>query len=146
MFGLSLRERAAEALRRGSRAALTGGIFHYTDVDRFHLNKDASSYLYTEAIAHQIYALGLVFGQTFVGKENWATLEFFFTSVAKGISEHEQKESLQPGSISSFVFKRFAEMEELSPDNRRNGEHFNQSIALVKHKDPSADGVAIRKA
>ena len=146
MFGLSLRERSAEALRRGARAALTGGFFHYTEAESFQLNIDASSYLYTEALAHQIYTLGLIYGQALVGKEKWATPEHFFKSVAKGITEHEKEQSLLPGSISSFVFKRFMEIEELTPEKRRNGEHFNQSVELVKKKDPSADVNAIRKA
>lgn len=146
MFGLSLRERTEEALRRGARAALTGAFFHHTEAEKFQLNQEASSYLYTEALAHQIYMLGLIFGQTCVGKEKWATPEFFFKSVAKGITEHEKEETLQIGSISSFVFKRFMEMEELSPEKRLNGEHFWQSVTLVQNKDSSADGDKICKA
>ncbi len=146
MFGFSLRERAAEALRRGARAAMTGGFFHHSEVDGFGLNKEASSFLYTEALSHQIYALGLIFGETLVGKEKWATPEFFFESVGKGIAEHEKEQSLMPGSVSSFVFKRFMEIENLTPQERNNGEHFNQSTCLIKGKDISANSDDIVKA
>lgn len=146
MFGLTLRERAAEALRRGARAAMTGAYFHHSRIPEFKLNEEASAWLYTEALAHQIYALGSMYGRALVGKNEWATPEFFFKAVGKGLGESEREQKLAPNSVASFVLKRFLEMEELSAEQRKNGEHFRQSFSLIQKKDSSANSAAILKA
>ncbi|MGH8502546.1 MAG: hypothetical protein ACREVE_08740 [Gammaproteobacteria bacterium] len=146
MFGLTLRERAAEALRRGARAAMTGAYFHHTKVAELGLNDEASAWLYTEGLAHQIYALGLVYGKAFVGKEKWATPDFFFASVGKGLAEADKENGLPPTATSSFVFKRFLEMEALSGEERHKGEHFRQSVVAVQKKDARASAQQIIQA
>jgi hypothetical protein len=125
---------------------MTGGFFHHTEAQRFGLNEEAEAYLYTEAMVHQIYALAVLYRLALLGKGKWATPEFFFKSVGKGLAEHERESELAPGSVSSFVFKRLMDMGNLSPEQTRDGEHFNQSVALVREYDPSADKSAIHVA
>lgn len=146
MFGLTLRERAAEALRRGARAAMTGAYFHHSRVPQFGLNEEASAWLYTEALAHLIYTLSLLYGHALTGKETWATPEFFFKAVAKGIGESEKEQGLAQHSVTSFVLKRVVEMDLLSGEQRTNGEHLKQSAILVQKKDQSANATEITAA
>ena len=82
MFGFSKKEKAAEAVRRATLASLTGAYFHQSHIEQLRLNKAASSWLYTEALAHQFYTLGTVFSYALSSSENWATEEFF-SSAAK---------------------------------------------------------------
>lgn len=139
MFGLTLRERVAEALRRGVRAAMTGAYFHHSRVVNLGLNDSAGAYLYSEALAHQIYALGLAYGRALVGKENWATPDFFLKSVANGIRESEKEQGLIPGSMVSVLLKRFVDFECLSPQQRSENEHFADSAKRVRERDARAD-------
>ena len=67
MFGLSTKERqerAIEALQRGTKAILVGGFFHAENADEYGLNEEASAWLYTEALAHQVYDLIVIFNNT----------------------------------------------------------------------------------
>jgi hypothetical protein len=81
MFGLSKRERVAEALRRGTVAALTGGFFHHSQVEALGLNEAASSWIYTDALAHQIFALGVIYSNAPACREPWADASFFNDAV-----------------------------------------------------------------
>jgi len=146
MFGLSFKEKTTEALQRGTKAALTGGFFHYTQAQRFGLNDEATSWLYTEALAHQIYMLGLLYKNSTLGKYKWATYEFSIKSITSALTDHEIKEGLTPGSISSFVFKRCYEIDQLTPKERETGEEYSQSAKLIADKDPRANQKNITKA
>lgn len=146
MFGLTLKSRAAEALKRGTRAALTGGFFHHSQAENFGLKDSACAYLYSEALAHQIYSLGLIYGRSLTGKHNWATPEFFFRNVGEALAEEEKNQSLPPGALSRVLLNRFVEFESISPEERRNGAHLQQSAFRVAERDPSADTNSITKA
>jgi hypothetical protein len=144
MFGLTMQERTAEAIRRGALAAMTGAYFHHSKVPKFGLNDAGSGWLYSEALAHLIYTLNLLIGNV-LGGEKWATPEFFFKAVAKGVRESERELGLAGDSVLSFVIKRVVEMDALSSEQRTNGEHLRQSVALIQKMDPSANGSAIAK-
>jgi hypothetical protein len=58
------------------------------------LNKKVSASLYTEALVHQIYALGCISANA-VSNETWATLKFFLQSVIDGRREAEKTEGLR---------------------------------------------------
>lgn len=146
MFGLTLRERTAEAIRRGAKAAMTGAYFHHSQTPEFGLNEEASAWLYTESIAHLIYTLNLLYAHAPGAREVWATPEFFFKAVAKGLNESEQEQGLAQNSVLSFVVKRVVEMDGLSGAERSSGEHLRQSAALVGKKDASGNGKAIAEA
>lgn len=146
MFGLTLKERAEEALKRGTKAVLVGGFFHVNDAERFGLNEDATSYLYTEAQAHQIYALTVIFHQTLAKEKSWATPAFAIKAITGAATEFEIEHGISPGSISFSVFRRCTEIDNLSPQERLDGKHFAQSADRVLDRDPSADRAAVARA
>lgn len=139
MFGLSMKERAKEALHRGTKAVLIGGFFHVQHAEEFGLNEQASAWLYTEALAHQIYVLIVISNNTLAKRYGWATPEFAVKAITEAITNFETQEGSTPGSISSFVFRRCAEMDSLSPQERVDGEHFRQSARKIKALDPKTD-------
>jgi hypothetical protein len=143
MFGLSKKERAVEALQRGTKAVLIGGFFHVQDAEKYGLNKQASAWLYTEAIAHQIYALIVIFNNTLEKKHVWANTEFVLKAINNAITDWELQEGLTPGSVSSFIFRRCTEMDALTGQERIHGEHFRQSARKVAEFDPRADQESI---
>jgi hypothetical protein len=146
MFGLGKRERAAEAIRRGTLAALTGGYFHHSQVEAFELNPEASAWLYTEGLAHQVYALGLIYTNTVLGNHTWATPQFFFESVRAAMSEHEGFNSLPSGSISSFVFPRLETFQNFDRLQLVAGKQFELSAGDTMARDPKADVPRITQA
>ena len=143
MFGLSKKERAKEALQRGTKAVLIGGFFHVQHAEEYGLNEQASAWFYTEALAHQIYILIVIFHNTFGKKYGWATSEFAVKAINETLTDYEIKEGLTPGSVSSFIFRRCAEMDALSSQDRVDGEHFRQSACKVAELDSRADQESI---
>jgi hypothetical protein len=139
MFGLGLKERSAEALRRGTKAVVDGGFFEQSEVEKFGLNESASAFLYSEALAHQIYALGLIYGSSLVGKNRWATPAFFFQNVGEVLVEEEHAQGLPPGALSKVLLNRFMDFEGLPARDRQAGKHFDQSASMVAQRDASAD-------
>jgi len=139
MFGLSFKEKTAEALKRGTNAALTGGFFHYSQAQEFGLNKEATAWLYTQALVHQIYMLGVLYKHSTMGKYKWATADFMVKNIANILTDHEIKQGLTAGTISSFVFMRCSEMDNLTPKERETGEHYLQSAKLIADKDDSVN-------
>ncbi len=139
MFGLSIKERAREALLRGTKAVLIGGFFHVQHAEEFGLNEQASAWLYTEALAHQIYVFTVISNNTLAKQYGWATPEFVLKAINEAITDYETQEGSPPGSISSFVFRRCAEMDSLSPQERVAGEHFRRSARKIMELDPMAD-------
>lgn len=143
MFGLSKKERATEALQRGTKAILIGGFFHVQHAEKYGLNEQASAWLYTEALAHQVYVLIVIFNNTLAKKYGWATLQFAMKAINEAITDYEIQEGSTPGSVSSFIFRRCAEMDTLTPQERVAGEHFRQSARKVFEYDSRADQEAI---
>ena len=145
MFGMSMKERAVEALHRGTKAVLIGGYFHVDDLKQFGLNKQASAWLYTEAIAHQIYALSVISNNTIMNKYRWATADFVNRTIHEAITDFEFSEApiseglYAPGTISSIVLKRCAEMDRLMPQQRADGEQFWQSAKMISEVDQGAN-------
>jgi len=140
-----MKERAKEALHRGTKAVLIGGFFHVQHAGEFGLNEQASAWLYTEALAHQIDVLIVISNNTLAKRYRWATPEFAVKTINEAITDYEIQEGFTPGSISSFVFRRCAEMDSLSPQERVNGQHFCQSARKIKEFDPGADEELIVK-
>jgi hypothetical protein len=139
MFGMSMRERAVEALHRGTKAVLIGGYFHIDHSKQFGLNEEASAWLYTEAISQQIYALTVIANNTISKNYRWATPELVIKTINEIITDFEIKERLTPGSISSFVFRRCAEIDQLTPQQRADGEQFWQSARKIRKLDQRAN-------
>lgn len=81
MFGLSKKERTAEALKRGTTAIMNGAFFHINEAENYGLNEAASAWVYTKAQALQIYILVVVFNNTLGRKHSWAT-PYGHTSIA----------------------------------------------------------------
>lgn len=142
MFGLSQKEKAAEALRRGALAAMTGRYFHHSDAAQFGLNDDAAAFLYTDAIAHQVYALGFVARKALNGK-SWATSDFFFMSIGRGIREGEENSGLQKDTMLSVLLKRFEEFEKMPSSEAAQGGRYQDTAERVKSRDPNADKTEI---
>ena len=138
MFGLFLKDRAAEALKRGTKAVLIGGFFHVTDAAKFRLNEEASAYLYTEAEAHQIYILTCMFQSTLAKEKSWATSAFAIKAINDAATDYEIEHGISPGSISSYVFRRCAEIDNLSPqerhDNRSGREGCSNPRSVVRQR------------
>lgn len=143
MFGRSKQGRAKEALRRGAKAVLIGGFFHVDHTNEFDLNEEAAAWLYTEALAHQIYMLTAIFHNTLGRKYKWATTEFMFKAISEAITEYELEQGAVPGGIASFVFRRCAEIDSMRPEQRTSGVHFVDSANKVAELDSSADIAAI---
>jgi antitoxin component of RelBE/YafQ-DinJ toxin-antitoxin module len=140
MFGLSQKEHAAEALRRGAKAAMTGAYFHQTEVAQFGLNDDASAYLYTEALIHQIQALGYISNKALSGK-SWADWDFFIGSVVAGISEGDKEFGLTVSTLVPIIFKRIMEFESMPTNSKQ--ETYADSARRVKERDHRADEAAL---
>lgn len=145
MFGLSQKERAAEALRRGALAAMSGGYFHHSHAAAFGLNEQATAYLYTDAIAHQIYALGYIASRALSGKK-WAGPDFFFGAVVRGLREAEARAELAPDSMVSVALKRYSELEAIPTESAANGGRYFDTVRRVKDFDPGANEQAIKDA
>ncbi len=143
MFGLSKKEQASEKLQCGTKSILKSGFFSAQYAEDYGLNEQASAWLYTEALAHQIYVLIAIFNNTFGKKYEWATPQFMIKAINEAIVDYEIQEGSTPGSISSFIFRRCAEMDALSPQDRVAGEHFRQSASKVAEFDSQADRAAI---
>ena len=143
MFWRSQKDRAAEALHRGIKAILIGGFFHYEHSQQFALNKQASAWLYTEAIAHQVYVLTAIFHNTAGKTYEWATRDFMMKAMSEAMVNFELQQGTVPGGISSFAFRRCAEIDALTPQERTTGKQFEQSAARIAELDPSADTRAI---
>ena len=137
MFGLSKKDRVAEALRRGTAGALTGGFLHPDQIQGFGLNREASSYIYSEALTHQIFALGLIYSNSQFSNEPWATSSFFNDHVSAAITEHEKSISVAPGTVNSVVFNRINELIRLYQNG--NFAHLKDSAIRVAQKDPKID-------
>lgn len=138
MFGLGKKARAAEAIRRGVRASLTGAYFHHSEIEEFGLNKSASAWLYTEAIAHHIYVLGYI-SSTALKTEKWATLDFFIESAIDGMKEAEQNGGPSAEQLAPSVLNRYSVFESFSGQQRIEGAHYRSSAELVAKQDPAAD-------
>lgn len=140
MFGLSQKERAAEALSRGAKAAMTGAYFHHTEAVKFGLNDNASAYLYTEALVHQIQALGFISSQALSGN-SWANWDFFIHAVVAGISEGDKEFGLNVSSLVPVIFKRIMEFQSMPTSSKR--ETYVDSARRVKALDHRADEAAL---
>jgi len=138
MFGFGKKARAAESIRRGVRASLTGAYFHHSEIEKFGLNKSASAWLYTEAIAHHVYALGYISASA-LKSEKWATLDYFFESVIDGMKEAEQHGGLVAEQLAPTVLKRYSEFETLSGQERIEGAHYRSSAELVAKQDSATN-------
>jgi hypothetical protein len=138
MFGLGKKTRAAEAIRRGVRASLTGAYFHHSEIEKFGLNESASAWLYTEAIAHHVYALGYI-SSAALKKEKWANLEFFFESAIDGMKEAEQHGGPSAEQLAPSVLNRYGEFEFFSGQDRIEGAHYRSSAELIARQDSTAD-------
>lgn len=145
MFGLGLKNRTAEAIKRGVRASLTGAYFHHSDVQKYGLNKSGSSWLLTEAYAHQFYALSCIAAQA-CRNDKWATLDFFMEAALRGMREAEHEGGMDAEQLASILLKRYDDFEALDGAARTRGEHFKSSAILIAKHDESADIEAIAKA
>ena len=141
MFGLGLKERSAEALRRGTKAIVLGGFTDQSEMEKFHLNEAASAFLYSEALAHKVFALNLVYKASLVGKHSWATPEFFLQNIVKVLVEEENRQGLPPGTFSRVLINRLTSFEALSTQNM-----FKVSAQTMSVFDPDADIEKISKA
>ena len=140
MFGLSQNEHATKALRSGAKAAMIGGYFHHTEAAQFGLNDDASAYLYTKAMVHQIHALAFISGKALSGKA-WADWDFFVRAVVAGISEGDKEFGLSVSPLVPVIFKRIMEFQSMPTSSTR--ETYVDSAKRVKERDHRADEAAI---
>ena len=145
MFGFGLKNRTAEAIRRGVRASLTGAYFHHSEVQKYGLNKSGSAWLLTEVYAHQFYALSCITAQA-CRNEKWATLDFFMKAALGGMQEAEKEGGMDAKQLASTVLKRYDDFEALDGEARTRGEHFRSSAILISKQDQTADIEAIAKA
>jgi hypothetical protein len=139
MFGLGKKERAREALRRGTAAALAGAFFHPAEIEKLGLNEEASSWIYTESLAHQLFALGITYSNSPLANEPWATAAFFNNAVSDAITQHERESGIGPGTINSFAFKRLDDFIGMGRPALADGQHFADSALKAVAKDPRAD-------
>lgn len=133
------KKQAGKALKHGIMFILNGETFHARDAEQYGLNDQASSWFYTEALVHQIYALLLIFNGTLGKKYDWAIPRFAWQHINEAISEFEFEEGATPGSMTSFIFRRCKETDELTGQERRDGEQFHQSALMVAEYDSSAN-------
>jgi len=139
MFGLSKRERTEEALRRGTAAALTGGFLHNTEVEKLGLNKAATVWIYTESQIHQIFALGIIYSNSAITSEPWATAAFFNDTVSNTLTQHERANGLSPGTVTSFLFKRIDEFSRIDRQFLAAGQHYLDTATKANDRDPKTD-------
>jgi hypothetical protein len=131
--------KVGEGLRRSTRAVLIGGLFHTEDAEKYKLNEEASSMLYTEMLVHLIGCIGMVFMNKIAGKKSWATPQFMEACVKNEIEAYEYQNSLHPGMLTSIIFKRLYAIERMSPQQRASLEHLKDSARLVHAKDSQAN-------
>lgn len=145
MFGLGKKSRAAQAIRRGVRASFTGAYLHPSEIESFGLNKSASSWLYTEALAHHLYALGYVSASA-LKSDKWATLDFFFESAIDGMKEAEKNNGSVADQIAPIILKRYNEFGTFTGPERVEGKHYHSSAELIFKQDSTANIEAITTA
>jgi len=138
LFGYK-QSKVEEGLRRSTRAVLIGGLFHPEHVEQFGLNEEASAMLYTEMLAHLIYCIGIVFKNKIAGKKSWATPQFMESCIKREVESYENETKQHPGMITSILFKRLYEIEEMSPQQRASLEHLRDSAQRVYEKDKRVD-------
>ena len=126
MFGLSKKERTAEALRLGTLASTTGGFLHPTDIEKLGLNNDAASWLYSESIAHQINALRVACSTAPSGKEFWVTPIFFKMAVHENLTGAARSNGLPPNAY-FFALVRMQLFQEFGLDQVAQGAHYLMS-------------------
>ena len=136
MFGLSLKERTAEAVRRASMAATIGGYLHHTEVDALGLNDAASACLWHFSVALQIDTLLFIFGKTKSGR-SWKTLVFFVKSAQQGINDGEHFNGLKTGVLSSNIFGSLGEIHSIPQSEQSN--RFLISAMKIKALDATAN-------
>jgi hypothetical protein len=139
MFGLSKRERTAEAPRRGTVAALIGGFLHPSQVEGLGLNKEATAWIYTDSLVHQLLALNLAYSNSSISNEPWATADFFEERVADAITQHERQKGLSPGTVNSFAFSRLREFSRIERPFLVAGQHFLNTATKSSDRDPRTD-------
>lgn len=139
MFGLGKRERAAEALRRGTAAALTGGFLHHSQIETLGLSKEASAWIYMESIVHQLFALGVIYSNCSISDQPWATAKFFNDTVSDALTQHERNNQLSPGTMTSFIFKRIDDFARIDRPFLAAGQHFLDTATKASAKDPNTD-------
>ena len=144
MFGLSAKERAGEALLRGTRAALSGGFLHLSRVEGLGLNESAGAWVYAESIAHQIYALGLAYTNSIRDERPWADGQFFDDHVASALHSVEKEQGLTTGSF-SFVFTRLKAFQQFSRQELVAGKQFALSANEARNHDSNADVAVIER-
>ena len=142
MFGFSQKERAAEALRRGAKCAMSGAYFHHTDAERFGLCIDATACLYVEALVHQIHTLAFLFARAKAAQgKGWNDPLFFKDCVTVGAAEFDKEFELRMGSLLPEVFGRISSLEAIRPPSLQK--LYEDSARRVKHFDARTDETAI---
>ena len=144
MIELTMQERATEAVRQGVLASLTGAYFHVSEADKFGLNNEATTWLYSEALAHQIYMLSMIANQT-VSSAPWATGDYFMSALREAMELDARKMKMTTGTY-SYIFNRCRTFDSLGLEQRVAGEHFRLSARAVAEKDSKADVRAIEEA
>lgn len=139
MFGMSKRERTAEALRRGTAAALTGGFLHHSQIEGLGLNEEATVWIYTDSLVHQLLALNLAYSNSSISNEPWATAAFFNECVADAITQHERNNGLSPGTVNSFAFSRLRDFARIERPFLVAGQHFLDTATKSSDRDPRTD-------
>lgn len=139
MFGLSKKEKARKALQRGTEAVLRDGLVQIQRAEVFGLNEQAAAWLYSETLTHQIYVLTLIANNRLSKRFAWATHEFVVRAINEAITDFEVQQGSTPGSISSFIFRGCAHIDDLTPKERGEGEHFRRSARKISELDPSGD-------
>jgi len=134
-----------DGLKRSTRAVLIGGLFHHEHASSFGLNEEGSAWLYTEMQAQLIFCIGIAFEVKICGKKSWATPQFMQDCIKEEILDYEKRESMSPGSILSYIFRRLYEIETMTPQERRDLIHLRQSAELIQEKDRRADIAALTK-
>jgi hypothetical protein len=136
MFNFGFRKRNAEAIRRGVRGSLIGAFLHPNEIGEMGLNDSAREYLFTESLAHHLFALGSVYSHL----SPKPSFEFFKDAAIDGMAESQEKDK-GPDSyiLAPMLFDRFHVFQSLSPEERVNDEHFLLSARLVQEQDPKAN-------
>lgn len=138
LFGYK-KEKVEDGLRRSTRAVLIGGLFHPDHVEKYNLNKEASSWFYSEMLSHLIFCIGVVFNHKISGKKSWATQAFMQDCIKKEIEVYESENSQPPGTVQSIIFKRLYEIEKMSAQERSSLAHIKESASRIKNLDKNAN-------
>lgn len=126
------RRAAKSCVRKAVDAIIDGAFFGRSDADTFPLNDYARAYLYTEAVFHQFHALKVLFDDTFGRTQWWASPDFLWQEIS---DELEKKKS----KIGPVAMSRCDEIDALSPERRRAGDHVRDSAERIAEIDPNAD-------